>query len=100
MNQPPKTVRLFDVTVTKTLVVAAESEREAERLALSYEKDESGYVECCAEVKSIDQLSGDWWDSLPYNMSGDLTCRQIMESNQPEPPLYEHPDQQKFEFGG
>lgn len=100
MNETPKTMQLFEVTVTKTLVVAAESQREAELVALSYERDESGWVESCAEVKSIDQLPADWVDSLPYNGGGDQSCRQIMESNQPEPPPYEHPDQQKFDFGG
>lgn len=93
--------RIFEVTVTKTILVLAEDEREAELEAGTYESEEDGSIDVLGEVTSIDRVPEEWKDALPFgDQEGDLTVRQILEVPPPPAPPYDHPDQLKFGFLG
>lgn len=69
--------RLFEVTVTKTILVLADDEREAELEAGTYESEEDGSIDVLGEVTSIDRVPEEWKDALPFgDQEGDLTVRQ------------------------
>lgn len=94
-------MKIFEVSVTKTLYVLAEDEQEAELEAGTYESEEDGDVHVEREITSMDQVYEQWKDSLPYGGDGDLTIKQILEQPLPPPPFVDPPEQLRmFPDGG
>lgn len=91
-------MKLYRVEVVKVAYVLAEDGREAELDGQSFASDEEPADVVVDEVTNLDNVEGDWKDSLPYGGSEDLTIRQWFEKPE-EPKPYDHPDQMKFNFG-
>ena len=94
-------MKIFEVNVTKTILVLAEDEREAELEAGTYESEEDGDVRVVSEITSMDQVPDEWKDTLPYGGDGELTIKQILEVPLPPPPFVDPPEQLRiFPDGG
>lgn len=94
-------MKIFEVSVTKTLYVLAEDEDEAEVQATTHEREEDGDVRVVCEITSMNQVEEEWKASLPYGGDGDLTIKQILEAPLPPPPFVDPPEQLKmFPEGG
>lgn len=93
-------MKIFEVIVTKTILVLAEDEREAEMEAGTYESEEDGDVHVMGEITSMAQVPEEWKDALPYGGDGDLTIRQILEVPLPPPPFVDPPEQLRIDFPG
>jgi len=82
-------MELYNVRIERTIMVVAENENEAERLALIAESDEAGNVPDfinIVEVSSMIDIPKEWRDSLPYgecSVNGEeLTCENFFNNNQ------------------
>lgn len=92
-------MKVFEVSITKTIYVVAEDEREAEIEAGTYESEEDGDIHVEGEVTSLDQIPEDWKDSYPYGGDGEMSIRDIMV--RPPPPFIDPPEQLRiFPEGG
>lgn len=94
-------MKIFEVNVTKTILVLAQDEREAELEAGTYESEEPGDVQVVGEITSMDQVPEQWKDALPYGGDGDLTIKQILTPPEPSPPPFvDPPEQLRIDFPG
>lgn len=86
--------KLFEVTVTKTIYVIAEDGREAELEAMTYESEENGDIDVSREITSIDQVSEEWKDALPFGgEEEEVTIRQMLLAAVPPPVFVDPPEQ-------
>jgi len=76
-------MKLWQVTIERSILVVAETESEAEQLGTDHESDERyndpDYVSV-HEVTDIKRVPKDWRDGIPYGESGDQTCKQFLDS--------------------
>jgi hypothetical protein len=93
-------VKIFEVSVTKTILVLAEDEREAELEAGTYESEEDGDVHVVGEITSMDHVPEQWKDALPYGGDGEQTIKQILTPPDPPPPPFVDPPEQLRIFPG
>lgn len=94
-------MKIFEVSVTKTIIVLAEDEREAELEAGTYESEEDGDVHVVGEITSMDQVPDQWKDALPYGGDGELTIKQLLTPPEaPPPPFVDPPEQLRIDFQG
>ena len=81
-------MKLWEVTIERAIFVLAETEDDAEGIALKSEGEESynpaDFVNA-REITNLKQVSTDWRDSLPYSDKYDsginLTCEEFLKAN-------------------
>lgn len=71
--------KLFKVEIERTVMVMAEDEKEAERLALYYEREEEAENTFLSVVKDLSEVTDDWKESIPYGSEDDQTCEQLLK---------------------
>lgn len=93
-------MKLFRVEITKVVYMLAEDERDAELDGSGYACDEDAANVMVDEVRTLDDVDGDWKDALPYGGEEDLTVRQWFE--RPEEPVsfIDPPEQLRIDFSG
>lgn len=76
--------RLWRVTVERTMMVVAADEREAEREAEYYAKEEDSLADMVAAslVSRVEDIPQEWRDSIPWggDRKDDRTCAERVES--------------------
>lgn len=76
---------IFRVEIESTMIVEAESDTEAERLATGYSaisaNSDSFHASSCCQIYKTGQLD-DGWDAecLPFNGDGQTRLKDILES--------------------
>ena len=75
-------MKLWCVTIERSIYVVAETEWQAERLGAKHEGDElfdEPNIVSAVEITDIKRVEKEWRDSLPYGGKNDQTCVQILE---------------------
>lgn len=75
--------RLYNVSIERTIMVMADSEDDAERLALRSEREEISNEPDFVSANLVTgrpRIPEPWRDSLPYGGDDDMTCAQIQAS--------------------
>jgi hypothetical protein len=84
-------MKLWEVTIERTIFVLADDEMAAEREAMKAESEEHyndpSFVNAI-EVTDLKRVPKDWRDSLPYGAPNDspvrdMTCEQYLASQKP-----------------
>lgn len=86
-------MKIFEVSVMKTIYVLAETEREAELEAGTYESEEDGDIHVEREITAVDQIPEEWKDAYPYGGDGEMSIRDILVQPLPPPPFVDPPEQ-------
>lgn len=77
-------IRLWEVRIERIIMVIAESEDQAESVALKYEQEnirdgDPDYIHAM-DIRSKEQIPDGWEDAIPYgDQLPTLTCGQIFE---------------------
>lgn len=82
-------LKLYSVRLERLLYVLAENPREAERTAISNEREECGMSDADAtarEAKDIRGVSSEWRDSIPYVQYGAPKDERRIDEILPPPP--------------
>ena len=93
-------MKVFEVSIMKTIYVVAEDEREAEIEAGTYESEEDGDIHVEREITAVEQIPEDWKDSYPYGGDGEMSIREILVQPLPPPPFVDPPEQLPIDFPG
>ena len=76
---------LWAVELGRYMVIDADTETEAHRLAIKYERAETWNcppdIMHAHKVSDIKEIPKEWRDSLPWGGDGKRTCEQILESS-------------------
>ena len=82
-------MKLWAVIIERTIMVLADDDRKAERVAQDSERDEMMTAEPdfinAIEVKDRIRIPKVWRDCIPYGGIDDRNCEQIFESSESEP---------------
>ena len=87
-------MKIFEVSITKTIYVQAETERGAELEAATYESEEDGDIHVEREITSLNELPDDWKDAFPYGGDGEMSLRELLTPPDPPPPPFVDPPEQ------
>lgn len=78
-------MKLFRITTEVEFFVVAEDEEDAIQVASNHGseafRDTYDVDYFASEINSLSEVPKDWRDCYPYGDSGDLNCRQVMESS-------------------
>lgn len=76
-------MKLWAVTIERTIMVLADSDTEAEQLAQEKEREEclnDPDFLTAIEANDLMRVPPPWRDCIPYGGTDDLNCQQILES--------------------
>ncbi len=73
-------MKLFSVNVQYTLMVMAETDRQAEIVGeqCAGEDGSEADMSTAIEVTSLDQVPSEWVDSIPFGTKENRPCREIL----------------------
>lgn len=82
-------MKLYRVTIEREMLVAAEDERKALRVAERFERDEITQTDAdfidAQEITDAATIPDDWRGSLPWGGDGEHTCEWYVRNREPEP---------------